>query len=101
VIGNDLTKLEYIKTMIKLFLKRRGLSLNEEKTKIFQIFEGFDFVGFNFRKYKTTTSKYKEIMLVKPTIKSKNRLVNEIKKVFKLETSFKGLIERLNPILRG
>lgn len=34
------------------FLKERGLELSLEKTKITNIQEGFDFLGFNLRKYK-------------------------------------------------
>ena len=37
------------------FLKKRGLELSFEKTKITHIDEGFDFLGFNLRKYKGKT----------------------------------------------
>ncbi len=35
------------------WLKKRGLTLSEEKTRIVHITEGFDFLGFNIRQYKT------------------------------------------------
>ena len=41
-----------IMPMVKEFLQARGLTLSEEKTKITHIDEGFDFLGFNIRKYK-------------------------------------------------
>lgn len=41
-----------IKLMVKEFLADRGLTLSEEKTKITHIDDGFDFLGFNIRKYK-------------------------------------------------
>ena len=41
-----------IMELIELFLKDRGLELSEEKTLITHIDEGFDFFGWNFRKYK-------------------------------------------------
>src|SRR6056297_2947818 len=43
--------LEEIQTKIEEFLKERGLELSREKTKITHIKEGFDFLGWNFRKY--------------------------------------------------
>jgi RNA-directed DNA polymerase len=43
---------EQIKPAIKNFLAIRGLTLSDEKTRITHIDEGFDFLGFNVRKYK-------------------------------------------------
>jgi len=44
--------LEYeIKPLISKFLDERGLELSKEKTKITHINQGFDFLGFNIRKY--------------------------------------------------
>jgi len=44
--------LEYeIKPLIREFLSERGLELSEEKSKITHINDGFDFLGFNIRKY--------------------------------------------------
>jgi RNA-directed DNA polymerase len=41
-----------IKPLISKFLADRGLKLSEEKTRITHIRDGFDFLGFNVRKYK-------------------------------------------------
>lgn len=41
-----------IKPLISKFLADRGLKLSEEKTRVTHIREGFDFLGFNVRKYK-------------------------------------------------
>jgi RNA-directed DNA polymerase len=41
-----------LKPLISTFLLERGLELSEEKSKITHINEGFDFLGFNIRKYK-------------------------------------------------
>ncbi len=46
VLEND------IKPLIADFLAERGLTLSEEKTHITHINDGFDFLGFNHRKYK-------------------------------------------------
>jgi RNA-directed DNA polymerase len=52
-----------IKPLIREFLASRGLELSEEKSKITHINEGFDFLGFNIRKYNGKC-------LIKPSKKS-------------------------------
>jgi RNA-directed DNA polymerase len=42
-----------VKPWIVTFLRERGLTLSEEKTRTVHMTEGFDFVGWNFRKYAT------------------------------------------------
>jgi RNA-directed DNA polymerase len=44
--------LNEIKPQLIGFLQERGLTFSEEKTHITHINEGFDFLGFNLRKYK-------------------------------------------------
>jgi len=44
-------ELEAIKPVIEQWLAVRGLVLNDKKTKIVSIQEGFDFLGFNIRHY--------------------------------------------------
>ncbi len=41
-----------IRPWIEAFLAQRGLRLSPEKTKVIHMDEGFDFLGWNFRKYK-------------------------------------------------
>ena len=41
-----------IKPQLISFLEERGLTLSEEKTHVTHINDGFDFLGFNLRKYK-------------------------------------------------
>ena len=38
-------------TLVEQFLMERGLTLSREKTQIVHIETGFDFLGFNVRKY--------------------------------------------------
>jgi RNA-directed DNA polymerase len=64
--------------VIEEFFKERGLSLSKEKTKITHIEKGFDFLGFNVRKYKG-----------KPLIKPSKKSVENLK--YKIKTVFKGL----------
>jgi len=54
-----------IKREIATFLQHNiGLELSDEKTRITHISEGFDFLGFNFRKYlhKSPKSKYHQLV---------------------------------------
>ena len=89
--------LEDIKHMLTGFLEKRGLMLSEEKTLITHISEGFDFLGFNVRKYNGT-------LLIKPSPKSQKRFTEKLHEVvFKKNKAVaqQKLIEDLNPVLRG
>jgi len=59
------------KKVIKEFLVDRGLELSESKTKISLIDDGFDFLGWNFRKYKGK-------LIVKPSKKSIDSFVRSL-----------------------
>ena len=83
--------------MLTAFLKERGLTLSEEKTLITHISEGFDFLGFNIRKYNGT-------LLIKPSKKSQKRFTDKLHEVVLTKgksLSQQELIEKLNPIIRG
>ena len=85
-----------VKPLLKEFLSVRGLKLSEEKTKITHIEEGFDFLGFNIRKYNGK-------LLMKPAKKSVVRFLREVKVVFNSNKSVKQseLIVMLNPKIKG
>lgn len=63
-----------IKLMVKEFLADRGLTLSEEKTKITHIDDGFDFLGFNIRKYKGN-------LLITPSKDKVKKLYGKIKEI--------------------
>jgi len=83
--------------VVREFLQERGLTLSEEKTKITHISEGFDFLGFNVRKYSNGT------LLIKPTKESLGNFLAKTKEVLDANKSIKqeSLIRLLNPIIRG
>ena len=87
---------EEIAELIKGFLKERGLELAEEKTQITHIDDGFDFLGWNFRKYKGR-------LLIKPSKKSIDNVTRKISDVIKRAKAWKqeNLIDALNPIIIG
>jgi len=82
--------------MIKPFLKKRGLELSENKTRITHIDVGFDFLGWNFRKYKGK-------LLVKPSKKSIDKISQRVSDIIKGGKAWKqeNLIDALNPIITG
>ena len=81
---------------LKEFLKVRGLTLSEEKTKITHINDGFDFVGFNFRKYNGK-------LLIKPTKEGMKRLTEKVADIINRNKTVQQitLIRLLNPVITG
>jgi len=87
---------EHVKETVSKFMAERGLQLSEEKTLITNIADGFDFLGWNFRKYKGK-------LLIKPSKKSQQNVMEKINKVIDLckARTQDELIGRLNSIIRG
>jgi len=85
-----------IKPLVKEFLRERGLELSEEKTKITHINQGFDFLGFNIRKYK-------DRLLIKPEKQNVLSFVRNIKGIIKKHATIAAgdLIKMLNPKIIG
>ncbi len=85
------------------WLKTRGLKLNEEKTKIVRITEGFDFLGFNVRHYEDKSSKSGYKLLIKPSKQAIKDIKLKIKQVWLKHQAcnIKTIIAKLNPIIRG
>ena len=89
-------KAEEIREHIRGFLADRGLELSPEKTVISHIDDGFDFLGWNFRKYKG-------ILIIKPSRKSVDSITQKIKMIIKKGQSWTQdeLIGALNPVIIG
>ena len=85
-----------IQPWVEDFLATRGLQLAKAKTKIVHIDEGFDFVGWNFRKYSGT-------LLIKPSKKNIKAFYEKLRNAISnnLGATQENLIRLLNPILRG
>ena len=94
---------EKAKESITKWLSIRGLKLSEEKTKIVHIEQGFDFLGFNIRQYRTNRKRKKKVLLCKPSKASvrsfKKQMKDEWKKTLMWDT--KRVIENLNPKIKG
>lgn len=96
VTATDRETLKDIKEMLNIFLGKRGLILSEEKTKLTSIHEGFDFLGWNFRKYNGK-------LIIKPSNKSIRKIRKTISEVIKENktSTQENLIYQLNQIIRG
>ena len=87
-----------IKPLIEKFLRERGLTLSPEKTKITHIRDGFNFLGWNMRKY-GNQGKY----LQKPAKANVGAFREKVAEIVKANKTAKQetLIRLLNPIIRG
>ena len=85
-----------VKELISKFLEPRGLSLSDEKTTIIHISKGFDFLGWNFRKYNGK-------LLPKPSKGSQKSIIQKIREVIHQGRTWSQdkLIATLNPVIRG
>ena len=85
-----------VKPWVEQFLKERGLELSVEKTHIVHIDEGFDFLGWNFRKYAGK-------LLITPSKKNVQAFYRKAKEVISAHKTVRQgqLIDLLNPMLRG
>jgi RNA-directed DNA polymerase len=81
---------------VEAFLAVRGLRLSEEKTRITHIDDGFDFLGWNFRKYSGT-------LLIKPSKKNVKTFYRKVAEAISGNKTVKQaeMIRLLNPMLRG
>lgn len=83
------------------YLRKRGLTLAEDKTKVTKLTNGFNFLGFNFRKYYNKDGSFK--MIVKPNKESIKNAKRNIKDVFVKHTGQNTgvLLSKLLPVIRG
>jgi len=97
ITGRNKEILEHeIMPLVKEFLSVRGLTLSEEKTKITHIDEGFDFLGFNIRKY---DGKF----LIKPSKEKVKKFLDKIRETIESNKTCTQdtLIRFLNPKITG
>jgi RNA-directed DNA polymerase len=85
-----------VKAQLAEWLTPRGLAFNEDKTKIVRLSEGFDFLGFNVRRYRAK-------LLIKPSKAAirrlRERLASEMRTLRGGNAT--AVIATLNPVIRG
>ena len=88
---------EQVRHRLGQWLTPRGLSFNEDKTHIVTVERGFDFLGFNVRRYGGSK------LLIKPSPAAvqriRHRLAVEVRSL--RGTNAETVIRRLNPIIWG
>jgi RNA-directed DNA polymerase len=87
---------EQVKARLAAWLAPRGLAFNEDKTHIVTLDEGFDFLGFNVRRYRGK-------LLIKPSKAAVRRIRERLRTEMRSlrGTNAQAVIARLNPIVRG
>ncbi len=88
---------EQVKARLAEWLEPRGLAFNEAKTRIVPLSEGFDFLGFNLRRYPNGK------LLTKPSAAAIKRLRNRLAKEFQAlrGTNVAAVLAKIVPITRG
>jgi RNA-directed DNA polymerase len=97
LITSDTRELaEEITEVVCLFLKERGLELSLEKTRITHINDGFEFLGWNFKKYHGK-------LLIKPSKKAIANIIEKVRIIIRMAKAWSqdDLISRLNSTIRG
>ncbi|MEW6475693.1 MAG: group II intron reverse transcriptase/maturase [Actinomycetota bacterium] len=88
---------EQVKARLAEWLAPRGLVFNEDKTRIVHLTEGFDFLGFNVRRYRNGK------LLIKPSEQAieriRQRLTTEMRALRGANAI--AVIRKINPIVRG
>lgn len=97
VLCHTRERAEQIKARLAKWLTPRGLSFNEDKTKIVHLAEdGFDFLGFNVRRYHSK-------LLIKPSKAAigrlRQRLASETRTL--RGSNAAAVTAKLNPIIKG
>jgi RNA-directed DNA polymerase len=97
VLCHSQQQAEHAKARLAEWLAPRGLAFNEDKTRIVRLSEGFDFLGFNVRRYPNRK------LLIKPSQAAirrvRERLASELRTL--RGGNAMAVIARLNPIIRG
>jgi RNA-directed DNA polymerase len=85
-----------VRARLSAWLAPRGLTFNEDKTRVVHLDEGFDFLGFNVRRYR-------DKLLIKPSKaavqRHRKRLAAEVRALRGANAA--AVITRLTPIIRG
>jgi RNA-directed DNA polymerase len=85
-----------VKARLAEWLTPRGLAFNEDKTKVVSLSEGYDFLGFNVRRYRAK-------LLIKPSKQAVRRIRKRLRDELRSlrGSNAQAVIKRLNPIIRG
>ena len=85
-----------VKARLAAWLTPRGLAFNDDKTKVVSLSEGYDFLGFNVRRYRGK-------LLIKPSKAAVRRIRERLRTELRSlrGSNAQAVLKRLNPIIRG
>jgi RNA-directed DNA polymerase len=88
---------EQVQARLAGWLEPRGLAFNEAKTRIVSLSEGFDFLGFNLRRYPNGK------LFIKPGAKAIKRFRNRLAREFRTlrGSNAAAVLAKIVPITRG
>ena len=92
---------EKVPELLENYLNSRGLILSSEKTFITHLDDGFDFLGINFRSYKTRNGVR---VITKPSKDSIESFKNKVRALYRKvmrDRDFESFIIALNNLIRG
>jgi RNA-directed DNA polymerase len=96
VLCHSQEQAEQVKAQLAQWLAPRGLAFNEDKTRVVGLSEGFDFLGFNVRRYGGK-------LLIKPSKAAIRRLRERLASEMRTQRGGNAMtvIATLNPVIRG
>src|SRR6266511_328911 len=96
VLCHSQEQAEQVKARLAEWLAPRGMAFNEDKTRIVHLGEGFDFLGFNVRRYRSK-------LLIKPSKAAVRRVRERLASEMRILRGGNAMavIATLNPIIRG
>ena len=88
---------EQVKARLAAWLAPRGLAFNEAKTRIVLVTDGYDFLGFNLRRYPNGK------LLIKPSVTAIKRFRERLAKEFRAlrGANVAAVLAKIVPIVRG
>ena len=97
VLCHSQQQAEQVKARLAEWLAPRGLAFNEDKTRIVHLSEGFDFLGFNIRRYPNRK------LLIKPSQAAIRRVRERLASELRILRGGHAMavIATLNPVIRG
>ncbi|NET85801.1 MAG: group II intron reverse transcriptase/maturase [Moorea sp. SIO1F2] len=105
ILHPDQKVVEEYQEVINTWLQDMGLELKPSKTQITHTFDGFDFIGFNIRQYKTGKNHSKRGFktIIKPSKEKVLEHYGQLSQVINRHKAApqKALISQLKPIIRG
>lgn len=89
--------------ILNRFLAARGLEFSAEKTRVVNLRDGFDFLGFHIRQFKSGSTKTGWKLFIQPSKSSVQKLKEKLRLIWQegRHLPLSVMISRLNAVIRG